>query len=166
MDTEEKAYALLMEYQKLEDKRLHPVNRATALTSIISGMSTEIASQIGLADSTYKDDPVNFTMTPSKKREVINVLKEIAQREAWNTMVTMGHPTYKGRKLLDVEGSLRLLEATSPDAYDEYVRRVTKDKVYDFEGVAEAWPDARSRLIEDGEFAILTDLSASVGMAF
>jgi len=166
MDAEEKAYALLMEYQKPEDKRLHPVNRATALTKIISGMSTEISSRLGLADSTYEDDPVNIAMTPSKKREVIDVLKEIAQREAWNTMVTMGHPTYKGRKLLDVEGSLSLLEATSPDAYDEYVRRVTKAKVYDFEGVAEAWPDARTRLIEDGEFAILTDLSASAGMAF
>ena len=62
--------------------------------------------------------------------------------------------------------TLDTLLAVSPEAYDEYLRRYEKAKVYDAEAVYEGWPEARDRLNSDGAFAVLDDLVAvaSAGM--
>lgn len=163
LSADARGYALLMTHFKPEDKRLNPFYRATQMTTILSGMRRELSSELNLADTTIKDMPDSFAMSAGQKQQVDEILSELSRREVRNTLIATGQPGWLDKELLPIEPTLDMLLTVSPDAYDEYNRRVQKAKVYNAESVFELWPDVRERLIQDAEFAVLSDARAIAG---
>ena len=91
-------------------------------------------------------------------------LSELARREMRNTLIFMGTPGWVGKKPMPVEPTYELIEAIHPGLYDELTRRIHKARVYDAEVVQENWDEVETRLLQDGEEAILDDL-VSIGEA-
>lgn len=163
LNADERAYAQLMTHFKVEEKKLNPFYRARQITTIVSAMRRELASSLGLGDTTLKDDPQSFQMTAKRKQQVDELLSEIGRREVRNTLIATEQPGWEGKRVLPLEPTLDMLQALDPDTYDEYQRRYSKRKIYDAETVFEAWPDIRDRLNADGEFAVLADVTAIAG---
>ncbi len=166
LTADEKAYAMLMTHFDADQKRLNPFYRARQVSTIISGMRREMASALGLGDTTVKDLPQTLDMTAGQKQQVDEILSELARREVRNTLIATGQAGWQNKKVLPVEPTLDMLAVVSPDVYDEYMRRYSKAKVYNAESVFEFWPDVRDRLNADGEFAVLSDVQAIAGVVF
>lgn len=179
LDADARAYAVLGVDFKAEQKRLNPFYRARQVTTLVSAMRREISSETGLEDTTSGmsaqelreyllsgGEIERFPMTAGLKGQVDEILSEIARREVRNTLIATDQPGWRGKERLPLGPTLDTLLAVSPEAYDEYLRRYEKAKVYDAEAVYEGWPEARDRLNSDGAFAVLDDLVAvaSAGM--
>jgi hypothetical protein len=166
LTADEKAYALLMTHFEADQKRLNPFYRARQVSTLISGMRREMASELGLGDTTIKDLPETFQMSASQKQQVDEILSEIARREVRNTLIATGQAGWENKEILPIEPTLDLLLTVSPDTYDEYQRRYKQRKIYDATSVYEYWPEVRDRLNFDGEFAVLSDVQAVAGVVF
>ena len=170
LTADQRAYAVLMTDFKADAKRLSPFYRARQVGTIVSGMRRENGSALGLGDTTNKllpgEAPATFQLTRGLRTEVDTLLSEIARREVRNTMIATGQPGWAGKEVLPLQPTLDLLLTVSPDAYDEYQRRLKKSKVYDADTVFEYWPDIRDRLVTDGPDAILSDAVAVAGVVF
>lgn len=81
-----------------------------------------------------------------------------ARREIRNTLVATATPGWSGKKQIDVNSTLALLEAVEPRARAELARRLAKAKVYDAAVVFEYWPEVKDRVLRDRENAYLDDL--------
>jgi hypothetical protein len=170
LKADERAYAVLMTDFKPEEKRLNPFYRARQVTTIVSGMRRENSSELGLGDTTREalpgEEPMTFQLSRGIRTQVDDILSEIARREVRNTMIATGQPGWGDKEVLDLQPTLDMLLAVSPDTYDEYERRRVKAKVYDAEAVYEYWPEVRDRLNSDGPDAILSDAVAVAGVVF
>lgn len=170
LSADERAYAVLMTDFKPEEKRLNPFYRARQVTSIVSGMRRENASELGLGDTTREpvvgEGPLTFQLSRGLRTQVDDILSEIARREVRNTLIATGQPGWVGKEVLDLQPTLDMLLAVSPDTYDEYNRRRVKAKVYDAQSVYDYWPEVRDRLNSDGPDAVLSDAVAVAGVVF
>jgi hypothetical protein len=170
LSADERAYAVLMTDFKPEEKRLNPFYRARQVTSIVSGMRRENASELGLGDTTREpvvgEGPLTFQLSRGLRTQVDDILSEIARREVRNTLIATGQPGWVGKEVLDLQPTLDMLLAVSPDTYDEFNRRRIKAKVYDAQSVYDYWPEVRDRLNSDGPDAILSDAVAVAGVVF
>jgi hypothetical protein len=170
LPADERAYAVLMTDFKPEEKRLNPFYRARQVTSIVSGMRRENASELGLGDTTREalpgEGPLTFQLARGLRTQVDDILSEIARREVRNTLIATGQPGWQDKEVLPLEPTLDMLLAISPDAYDEYNRRRVKAKVYDAQAVYDYWPEVRDRLVSDGPDAVLSDAVAVAGVVF
>lgn len=170
LSADERAYAVLMTDFKPEEKRLNPFYRARQVTTIISGMRRENASELGLGDTTREpvvgEGPLTFQISRGVRTRIDDILSELARREVRNTMIATGQPGWAGKEVLPLEPTLDMLLAVSPDTYDEYQRRRVKAKVYDAQSVYDYWPEVRDRLVQDGPDAILSDAVAVAGVVF
>jgi hypothetical protein len=170
LNADERAYAILMTDFKPEEKRLNPFYRARQVTTIISGMRRENASELGLGDTTREpvegEGPLTFQISRGVRTRIDDILSELARREVRNTMIATGQPGWQDKEVLPLEPTLDMLLAVSPDTYDEYQRRRVKAKVYDAQSVYDYWPEVRDRLNSDGPDAVLSDAVAVAGVVF
>lgn len=166
LSADEKAYAMLMTHFDTDAKRLNPFYRARQVTTVISGMRREMASELGLGDTTIKDMPESFQMSAKQKQQVDEVLSEVARREMRNTLIATKQAGWADKAILPLGPTLDMLLEVSPDTYDEYMRRSAQRKIYNDEAVYEYWPEVRDRLIQDGEFAVVSDAIAIAGVVF
>jgi len=166
LSADEKAYAMLMTHFDTDAKRLNPFYRARQVTTVISGMRREMASELGLGDTTIKDMPESFQMSAKQKQQVDEVLSEVARREMRNTLIATKQAGWADKAILPLGPTLDMLLEVSPDTYDEYMRRAAQRKIYNDEAVYEYWPEVRDRLIQDGEFAVVSDAIAIAGVVF
>jgi ribosomal protein S18 acetylase RimI-like enzyme len=153
---DERAYALLNANFKAEAKRLNPFYRGRQITTIVSAMRRELASDLGLESTQPYGDPIK--LTAREKAEIDEVLSEYARREIRNTLVATATPGWSGKKQIDAASTLALLEAVEPRVRAELARRLTKAKVYDASVVFEYWPEVKDRILRDKEAAFLDDI--------
>lgn len=157
LDPDHRAFAILNTHFKAEAKRLNPIYRARQLSSVVSSVRREIASDLGLENTDKLSDGA-VRLTAGEKADVDEVLSEIARREVRNSLVYMDVPGWAGKNTMDVQTSVDLLRAVNPAVADEFARRVAKAKIYPQALIEENWPDVRDRLILDGEDALLDDV--------
>lgn len=157
LSSDEQAYALLGAHFNADAKRLNPYYRGRQITTVISGMRREIGSDRGL-NNTAKWADSGIRLTAREKAEVDEVLSEIARREIRNTLIAMGAPGWENKARSRVDTSIKLLEATDLRTAEELKRRYAKAKVYSAKAVFEYWPEARDRLLTDGDAAFLKDI--------
>lgn len=154
---DEKAYAVLMTDFKADAKRLNPFYRARQLASITSLMRREMVTDLGLADTTTKtSDPLK--LTAKEKTDLDRALSEYTQREMRNTLVAMQAPGWAGKKMVDTQTTLDLINSVEPRVGEELQRRVAKAKVYDFKTIVDYWPEVKNRLVTDRENSFLDDI--------
>jgi len=154
---DEKAYAVLMTDFKTDAKRLNPFYRARQLASITSLMRREMVTDLGLADTTTKtSDPLK--LTAKEKTDLDRALSEYTQREMRNTLVAMQAPGWAGKKMVDTQTTLDLINSIEPRVGEELQRRVAKAKVYDFKTIVDYWPEVKNRLVTDRENSFLDDI--------
>ena len=92
-------------------------------------------------------------MDPSKRRDVIDALRNLAALEQRNALVLTRQPGYEGRPLLSAEDQFAVIRAQSPAAADELATRYATMKVYPTATVAKLWPEMEKRLLADGSQA-------------
>jgi hypothetical protein len=161
LPAEDRAYAVLMTHFEADAKRLNPHYRTAGMVEVLSGMRRSLQSELGLSDTSWEDDTTAIIpLSRGEKSAVDEILSELSRREMRNLLVTTKTAGWGHRKLLPIQESLDLLQATSPAVYDEYIRRVSKAKIYDAQTVQDFWPEVMSRLATDREYAILDDLAA------
>lgn len=153
---DERAYALLNAHFKAEAKRLNPFYRGRQITTIVSAMRRELASDLGLENTQPYGGLIK--LTAREKAEIDEVLSEYARREIRNTLVATATPGWSGKKQIDVAGTLALLEAVEPRVRAELARRLEKAKVYDASVVFEYWPEVKDRVLRDRDAAFLDDI--------
>lgn len=158
LSDDEQAYALLATHFKANAKRLNPFYRGRQISTIVSGMRREMISSLGLENTDKYVDDKTIRMTAGRKAQVDELLSELARREMRNTLISTGAPGWRGKKPMDVETTLAMIEQVSPRAHEELIRRLDKAKVYDGAAVLEGWPEVRNRLLQDREDAFLDDM--------
>ncbi len=152
---DERAWAILDRHFDAKFKRLHPIYRASQISTVVSGMRREVLSA-KLKDTS--NDGEFILLTAKQKRLVDDFITDFQRRERRNALITYGHPSWKSKKPLDTGPTLDLLRDVSPDAADELQRRMDKAKIYDDNEVASGWPELKSRLLDEGSETILSDL--------
>jgi hypothetical protein len=152
---DERAWAILDRHFEAKLKRLHPIYRANQISTIVSGVRREVLTT-QLKDSENEGEFI--PLTAKQKRLVDDFVTDIQRRERRNALIAIGHPSWKEKKPLDIQASIELLREVSPEAADEFERRLEKAKVYDGAELAQSWPELKQRLLSEGEEAFLNDL--------
>jgi hypothetical protein len=152
---DERAWAILDRHFDAKQKRLHPIYRANQISTIVSGVRREVLTA-QLKDSENEGEFV--LLTAKQKRLVDDFVTDIQRRERRNALIAIEHPSWKGKKPLDIQPSFDLLREVSPEAADELERRFEKAKLYDGAELAATWPELKQRLLDEGSEAFLDDL--------
>lgn len=157
LDDDQRAYALLNTHFKADAKKLNPFYRGRQVTGIVSALRRELVSSQGVEDTSTKvGEPI--VLTASAKAKVDEELSEYARREMRNTLIFMNAPGWEGRKPMDTQSTLDVIESLDPRVSEELQRRVKKAKVVPSEIVQEYWPEVKDRVLADGADAILIDI--------
>jgi hypothetical protein len=162
LSDDEKAYALLEDNFKEGEEDLHPLNRAKQVLSVSSGIRKDMVLGRLVKQETTKPGrtPEQIVLSPSVQKSVNEILEDYSMREARNALVVIGHPGWENKNLMPTQGLVDELKAAAPDVAKELEVRLSKGKkkVYAFEAVKDLWPQAKERLLKDGEDAKLYDL--------
>lgn len=157
LDEETRAFALLDRHFDADIKRLHPMYRTRQINTVLSGLRREMRSDLGV-ESTMTDYDQPIMLTAREKREVDHLLSEIARREMRNTLIMQDVPGWTNERPLRLQETMDLLRETSPMMAEELDRRMRKARIYSADAVRTYWPEARDRLLRDGEQAFMKDL--------
>lgn len=159
LDPNRASYAILNQHADVSVKRMHPLRRNRDLLSVISGMRRELYSDLGLEQTgKYADGPIQ--LSKGEKKQIDDLLSQLATRETRNTLVLLGEQGWTNKKMLPTQPTVDLLRELDPQVADEFEKRLAKARVYNFDFVAENWPDLRDRAIADGSGALFVDLEA------
>lgn len=157
---DERAYALLNEHFSADEKRLHPLRQARDISSVVSQMRRDIRSEAGLADT---DALAVIQLSASDRTQLSTLLQDYATRAARNSLILIDADGWGHRDLSDLRMVEAEIAAISPTVRDELLRRRTTARIYDDATIQELWPEARERLLADGEEADLESLSSGAG---
>lgn len=161
---DQRAYAIVEGAFKEGEQDLHPLNRARQVLSAMSGIRKDLMLDRLVRQETTKRGrtPEKLVLSPSKQKAVNEILEDLGMREARNALIAIGHPGWKNRDMMPTDGLITELKAASPEIAKELEYRLAKgrNKVYSFDAVKALWPEARDRLLTQGEDAKLYDLKA------
>lgn len=161
---DQKAYAMLETYFSEKEQDLNPLNRARQVMSAASGIRKEmLMGAITLQESKKKNREIEaISLTPTQQRSVNEILEDYAMREARNALIVTGIEGWAQKSEMATAGLIEELRRVHEGVADEFEARVTsgRNKVYPYEAIKRLWPEARKRLLEDGQDAVLNDLAA------
>jgi hypothetical protein len=161
---EQKAYAILEGNYKEGEQDLNPLNRARQVMSVSSGIRKDMVMGRLVKQESVKRGatPELITTSPANQKTVNEILEDLSMREARNALIVIGHPGWQHKNLMETDSLIAELHAVSPEIAKEfeYRQKTGKNTVYSFEAVKQLWPQARQRLLEQGEEARLSDLKA------
>src|SRR5690606_17770182 len=140
-----------------EVRRLHPMLRARSAVQAIGVIRRDMAAG-RLVDAF--GEPIEISAAARTAAD--DILSSLSMAIARNALVTIGEPGWAQRDIIDEDGFYRELEAVSPELAQRLADAFTTDKVWRFDAVAEAWPDLRLRLLEEGGQAIVKDIVVQV----
>ncbi|PLW77897.1 LPD38 domain-containing protein [Cohaesibacter celericrescens] len=147
-----------LEGKPAKTKKLHPLDRARRAVRAITQLRKDLAdSDAQTADDTITNIPRN------DRGAIVDILENIAVKEARNALVMLNQPGWKHRGLMDIDGHYRELEVVNPAILEALADRYATGGVVSFETIKEIWPDYRKRLLEDGTEAPLGDLAVLAG---
>lgn len=136
-----------------DEKRLHPLQRAYDAVTMLNGIRRELTDNAFKPFKSESRPPLD----PVTRRDLIENVRELAQKEMRNSFVIMKEPGYAGRPLFDLAPTMDKIRALSPDVADEIITRYATAKVQKTVDVAKSYPSIRDALIRDGSEADLGD---------
>lgn len=159
---EERAFVIMNKSSlKPEDKRLHPMNRASEAISVINAALRESASNNVMSiDGREKID-----VSPIQRKVVNDALTRMREVEARNALVMMGVEGWKGRQLMDVKDDMAVLRQAAPEMAVEVAKRYAAAKIYSATELARAWPNVQKEVLRSGSAAQLLDMRFDVASA-
>ena len=164
---DEKAWTILSTQGfEAKHKRLHPMGNGRDHVGVINGLISQLNSNnLVQEDDIDKMDSVRsrrdaepIALSAATRAKAIEELQEFSVAVARNAMVAIGAKGTKGLALLNTDVQVARLQAIAPELHAEYETRLGIKKVYDADEVRATWPDAKRRLLQDGEAAELNDL--------
>ena len=163
LDDDRKAYALLQEHYKEQDKDLHPLNRAKQVVSAITGIRQQMANNALFVEKTNNKkwrEADQIKIDPSTQRVINEILEDMSLREVRNAQIVLGKKGWAQRAEMPVDGLWTELKAASPQVADELFYRIThgKNKVYSYEAVKDVWPEVRTHLLTEDPGSSLSSL--------
>ena len=144
-----------------DDRRIHPVTRAQAAMSQLNSITRELTFNSQINTETGE----RYQLTPTQRRDAIEAVHQLGAQEMRNALVMVGDKGYEGRPILDTGKQYEIVKAISPEVGEEVARRYATGKVLPAASVAEVWPQARKRLLQDGSEADISDLTADANAA-
>ena len=144
-----------------DDRRLHPVTRAQNAMGQLNSITRELTFNSQINTETGE----RFNLTAVQRRDAIEAVRQLGAQEMRNALVMVGDKGYEGRSVLDAGQQFKVIEAISPEVAAEVSRRYATGKVLPAASVAEVWPEARKRLLQDGSEADLSDLTSDANAA-
>lgn len=150
---DERAYALLQATAPKSVADTHPMNRLKEVVKATGDIERETLSG-RLVNTTSPSRPERIKLAPAKADEVRDLMTKIKTIEIQNTLSALGVKQFAGRGQIDVEPSLKVLEASSPEVAEELRRRYQRARVRDFEGSVESWNDRKKTLLDSWQEAV------------
>ena len=155
-DPEIKAYMLLEAHHKVDQKRLHPLNRAKQIGS----MTNEMAREMVAGDlKVHRKEGRVIKLNPNEKREAIDLLKDIQNREMSNALKLTNIRGWSQRDLLQVEPIEKEMKLKYPQVYKEYISRHRTKRgklvIRPFKDVQRLWPKMKEKLLDREDRAVL-----------
>lgn len=132
-----------------DERRLHPLQRATDAVSLLNGLRRELST------NTFRDFETlqRLKLDPAKRRDIIENVRELAQMEMRNALVIMKEPGYESRPLLDTNDTMEKIVHLSPEIGAEIATRYATSRIYTTAAVQKAWPEVRDELVRSGSDA-------------
>jgi hypothetical protein len=138
-----------------EQKRLHPLVRASDAVTLLNGLRRDLA---GNTFNTFETGQP-LKIDPAARRDLIDNIRELAQVEMRNAFVIMKEPGYVGRPLISPQASMDKIRALSPIVAEEITARYATSKIYATDAVAAAYPELQQSLVRDGSEADVAGLA-------
>ncbi len=163
----ERAYATLQKQGfDASDKLLHPLVLARAYNAVIAGVSRAIGDRNLIPEGDLDRSNLTLSRRDARPIEVSgptgeslrNALDAYAMVTARNALIAFGADGMQGVPVKDPAEFLDRIKLLSPDVARELRGRLAAKRLYDPAVVAEKWPEAKARLLKDGENADLSDL--------
>lgn len=141
-------------------RRLHPMVRARDAVQAIGTLRREMA---GGTLRNMLGEPQE--VAAAARTAADDILSSLAMAIARNSLVVTGEPGWTQREQMDEGGFYRELQALDPALLETLGALFAERKVADAQAVADAWPDYRQRLMQDGSQAMTYDLEVMVRAA-
>lgn len=141
---DERAYAMLT-YHGSPEKRLHPINRAQDMVSVISKFRRELYSNTITPTGRNKLD----YMTPGQRGAVDTIISYVKMVAYRNALVAAGVRGWENKERMSEDDLWDELETLNPQVYKELQTRLDKKKVYSEKAVLELWPRAKEIVLAD-----------------
>jgi GNAT superfamily N-acetyltransferase len=151
---DERAYAHLNYYQKVEAKKLHPLRNAADLVTVLSSMRKEITAGNFKMDG---GDGERLVLSPTVQRQLNDRISALSIREMRNALIITNQPGFGGKRVMPTLSIFKEIEAIDGRVARELKERLGS-KVYSFDAVRKIWPIARTEILLHGEKAQLTPL--------
>lgn len=144
--------------------KLHPLNRAKAVTLNVGRMINELYGQrVKDQGGAPPDDRVWHPelMDPSVKSMVQNVLEQYQVAEVRNAMIASRQPGFEHIRPSPRDAYVAQMDAIDPAIMQELDRRLAhgNDRAFGYEAIMRHWPEAEARVRRDGLSADLRDLA-------
>lgn len=156
LQDDEKVWVALNSLETADEKRVHPLRRASDILRIYSGMRKDISNRNVVGVITDRKIDVNATVAAA----INDQLGRAATAEARNAMIVVGAPGWASRELMETNPHIDAIRTLAPAVADEIEDRLNKKKVLPFDGVRAVWPEVRDRLLREGPESNLSDLRA------
>lgn len=163
----ERAYATLVKQGfDGDDKLMHPLLLARAYTAVINGVSRQVGDDNLIPEGDL--DRGNLTLSrrdaqpvqisgPTKEK-LRNELDSLSMLTARNALISYGADGMEKVPYLSPADHFERIRLLAPEVARELRGRIAAKRLYDPDVVRERWPEAKARLLRDGENADLSDL--------
>lgn len=158
----QKAFATLGAHfkdSKSKYRNLHPVENASEGISVAGGLMREVYDGTILKNKGTKRES-RTALDRAQMQFARNELGHIRKAFAQNALHILDTPGWENQPMTDVDKRLDTLKEAAPQVYDELIRRLDKKHFIDFRRIDRIWPEAKERLLENRDKAILGDLYA------
>lgn len=144
------------------DRQLQPIERSRVIGSVLYPMMRDLGkAEIEVKRTYRRGEPHKFIyLSGDEARAVQTQLSQMLTEETKNGLTMAGQPGYEGFRITDTAPRLDILREIRPEVAQELEKRLKAAHVLPAPGVAEVWPEARTRLLQDRDKARLRDLVA------
>jgi hypothetical protein len=160
-DDDARAYAILNGHYDVDQRRLHPMERAKEFITALSATSRQVAFN-------RVDDPrtgKRLEVTRAVRQQANEIMSEISRREYLNGLIAIQRPGYEFREPMPVKPYLEELKTVSPRIHAMLMDKIKikrGTKVYDYDTVRELWPEVRRRLLDANRRETIIEKRAQV----
>lgn len=139
-----------------DERRVHPLRRAYDAVGLLNRLRFE------LIENAFEVDGEQVKMSPEKRRDLIDGVRELAQMEMRNGLVAIGEPGYKGRQLFSVDDTLAKIKAMSPEVGNEIAKRYATAKIYKSAAIANEYNNLKTTILQGGTSADLGEITNKI----
>jgi hypothetical protein len=138
-----------------DERRLHPLQRAYDAVTLLNGLRGEIS------DNSFKtfETGENIKLSPVQRRDLLDSVRELAQKEMRNGFVIMKEPGYANRPVMTLDDTMARIRSISPEVGNEIAARYATSKIYRADAVAKSYAPMQSAVLREGGEADLSNFT-------